>query len=122
MDSTQWQRTTSIYKLHNSLHRKFDLLSNMEPADDISPVHSCREAMRLVPFYTQIKLCKYVSLSIFGGPGSSSGKALGYGLGRPKFDPGCRKGGDFSSLHVQTGPGVNSTSYKMSTRGKDGRA
>ena len=36
--------------------------------------------------------------------------------GRPGFDPGCRKGGDFSSsLHVQTGPGVHSTSYKMST-------
>ena len=36
--------------------------------------------------------------------------------GRPGFDPGCRRGGDFSSLlRVQTGPGVHSTSYKMST-------
>ena len=31
-------------------------------------------------------------------------------------DPGCRRGGDFSSLlRVQTGPGVHSTSYKMSS-------
>ena len=38
--------------------------------------------------------------------------------GRPGFDPGCRRGGDFSSLlHVQTGPGVQSASYKMSTGG-----
>ena len=38
-------------------------------------------------------------------------------VGWPGFDPGCRRGGDFSSslLHVQTGPGVHSTSYKMST-------
>ena len=47
--------------------------------------------------------------------------------GRPGFDPGYRKGGDFSSLLcVQTGPGVNSASYKMSTGafpgGKGGRA
>ena len=36
--------------------------------------------------------------------------------GQPGFDPGCRSGGDFSSLlRVQTGPGVHSTSYKMST-------
>ena len=29
---------------------------------------------------------------------------------------GCRRGGDFSSLlRVQTGPGVHSTSYKVST-------
>ena len=36
--------------------------------------------------------------------------------GRPGFDPGCRRSGDFSSLLlVQTGPGVHSTSYKMST-------
>ena len=44
--------------------------------------------------------------------------------GRPGFDPGCWRGGDFTSLHVQTGPGVHSTSYKMSTgeflRGKGG--
>ena len=41
--------------------------------------------------------------------------------------PGCRRGGDFSSLlRVQTGPGVHSASYKMSTGdfpgGKGGRA
>ena len=36
--------------------------------------------------------------------------------GRPGFDPGCRRGGDFSSfLRVQTGPGVHSTSYKIRT-------
>ena len=35
---------------------------------------------------------------------------------RPGFDPGCRRDGDFSPLfRVQTGPGVYSTSYKMST-------
>ena len=34
------------------------------------------------------------------------------------LDPGCRRGGDFSSLlRVQTGPGVHSTSYEMSTGG-----
>ena len=43
------------------------------------------------------------------------------------FDPGCRRGGDFSSLLcVQTGPGVHSTSYKLNTGefpgGKGGRA
>ena len=38
--------------------------------------------------------------------------------GRPQFDPGCRRGGDFSSLlHVQTGPEVHSASYKMITGG-----
>ena len=38
--------------------------------------------------------------------------------GRPGFDPGCRRGGDFSSLlRVQTDPGVHSHSYKMSTEG-----
>ena len=42
------------------------------------------------------------------GPGGSSGKA-----GRPGFDPGCGRGGDFSSfLRIQTGPGVHLTSYK----------
>ena len=46
------------------------------------------------------------------GPGGSSGKALGYGLD----GLGVGGGGDFSSLlRVQTGPGVHSTSYKMST-------
>ena len=35
---------------------------------------------------------------------------------RPGFDPGCRSGGDFSSLlRVQTGPEVHSVSYKIST-------
>ena len=58
---------------------------------------------------------------------SQNGKAFGYGLGRPGFDPGCLRGGDSSSLlRVQTGPGVHSASYKMNTgdfpRGKDGRA
>ena len=43
-----------------------------------------------------------------GWTSSSSGKA--------RFDPGCWRGGDFSSLLcVQTGPGVHSASYKMST-------
>ena len=51
-----------------------------------------------------------------GGPGGSSGKALGYGLDDPGSIPDVGGGGDFSSLlHVQTDPGVHSTSYKMST-------
>ena len=45
-----------------------------------------------------------------------NGEALGYGLGRPWFEPGCRRDGDFSSLlRVQTGTGVHSASYKMIT-------
>ena len=35
---------------------------------------------------------------------------------RSEFDPGGRKGGEFSSLlRVQTGSGVHSASYNMST-------
>ena len=50
------------------------------------------------------------------GPGGASGKALRYGLDGPGSIPGVGGGGDFSSLfRVQTGPGVHSTSYKMST-------
>ena len=60
------------------------------------------------------------------GPGSSSGKAFGYGLDGPSSIPGVGGGGDFTSLRVQTGPGVHSTSYKMSAReflrGKGGQA
>ena len=53
------------------------------------------------------------------GPGGSSGKALSYGLDGPGSIPGVGGGGDFSSLlRVQTGPGVHSASYKMSTGGK----
>ena len=45
----------------------------------------------------------------------------------PGFEPGFRRGGDFSShLRVQTGRGVHSASYKISTGGllggKGGRA
>ena len=36
--------------------------------------------------------------------------------GRHRFDPGCRKGGDFHSvLRGKNGPGIHSASYKMST-------
>ena len=35
----------------------------------------------------------------------------------PGSIPGVGGGGDFSSLRVQTGPGVHLTSYKMSTGG-----
>ena len=39
-------------------------------------------------------------------------------VGLPGFDSGCRRGEDFSLLlRVQTGPGVRSASYKMSTEG-----
>ena len=52
------------------------------------------------------------------GPGSSSGKALGYGLDDPGSIPGTEGGGDFSSLlRVQTGPEIHSVSYKMSIGG-----
>ena len=45
------------------------------------------------------------------GPGSSSGKALGYGLDSPGSIPGVGGGRDFSSLlRIQTGPGVHSAS------------
>ena len=57
------------------------------------------------------------------GPGGSKRQGAGLRAGRPGFDPGCRRGGDFSSLfRVQTGPEVHSDSYKMSTGGKGGRA
>ena len=49
-------------------------------------------------------------------PGNSSGKVLDYGPGDPGSILDDEGGGDFSSLlHVQTGPGVHSTSYQMST-------
>ena len=45
-------------------------------------------------------------------------KALGYGLDGPGSITDVGGDGDFSSLlHVQTGPGVHSISYKMSTGG-----
>ena len=55
------------------------------------------------------------------------GQALDYGLVGPGSIPGIGGGEDFSSLlRVKTGPGVHSTSYKMSTecflRGKGGQA
>ena len=61
---------------------------------------------------------------------NKEGTAFGFvwlRAGRPGFDPGGRRGGNFTLLlRVQTGPGVYSTSYKMSTgeflRGKFGRA
>ena len=63
------------------------------------------------------------------GPGSSSGKALGYGLDGPVSIPGVGGGGDFSSLpRVPVGPGLHSalSPFKMNTvgfpRGKGGRA
>ena len=60
-------------------------------------------------------------------PSSSTDKALDYGLDGPGSIPGVGGGGDFSSLvRVQTGPEVQSASYKMSTggfpRGKGGQA
>ena len=56
-------------------------------------------------------------MCIYGGPGSSSGKALDYGLHGPGSMQGIGGGGgDFSSLlRDQTGSGVHSASYKMST-------
>ena len=55
-------------------------------------------------------------MGLIYGPGGSSGKALGYGLDGPGLIPGVGGGGDFTSLlRVQTGPGVHSISYKMSS-------
>ena len=57
-----------------------------------------------------------ISLSKFNLPRWRKRQGASLRAGRPGFDPGCRRGGDFSSLlRVQTGPGVHSTSYKMST-------
>ena len=59
-----------------------------------------------------------LSSTVICGPGSSSGKALGYGLDGPGSILGVGGGGDFYSLvRVQTGPAVHSASYKMSTGG-----
>ena len=53
--------------------------------------------------------------------GSSSGKGIWLRAGRPGFDPGCRKSGEFSSLlRVQNDPGVHYASSKMSTGGFPG--
>ena len=50
------------------------------------------------------------------GSGASSGKALGCGLDGSGSIPGVEGGGYFSShLLVQTGPGVHSTSYIMTS-------
>ena len=53
----------------------------------------------------------------------SSGKAMSWWS---RFDLGRQKSEDFSSLHVQAGPGAHSASFKMSTGdfpgGKDGQA
>ena len=69
--------------------------------------------------YVTISMCRLgvgKTINNVSGPGGSSGKALSCGLDGPGFDPGCRRGGDFSLLlRVQTGPGVHSPSYKMST-------
>ena len=49
------------------------------------------------------------------GLGSSSVKATTYL--KASFNPGRQMGGEFPSLvRIQTGPGVHSASYKMSTR------
>ena len=54
-------------------------------------------------------------LNSYFGPGSSSGKAFGYGLDGPCSILGV---GDLSSLFcVRTGSGVHSAFYKMSTGG-----
>ena len=67
--------------------------------------------------------CIHIVYGLYSiGPGSSSGKTLGQGRGRPGFDPGCRRGGNFSSLRVQIGPGVHSISSKMSSGSKGSRA
>ena len=84
-------------------------------------------------FYTMIQQIvsaqsgKSGGFIVLRGSGGSSGKALSYGLDGPGSIPGVGGGWDFSSLlRVQTGPGVHSASYKMSTVGfpgdKDGRA
>ena len=53
----------------------------------------------------------YIILKNTRTPGSSKrqGACLRAGpAGRPGFDPGCRRGGDFSTLlHIQIGPGVH---------------
>ena len=52
------------------------------------------------------------------GPGKLKWQGSRLQAGQPGFNPGCRRGGDFSPLlRIQTGPGVHSASYKMSTEG-----
>ena len=76
-----------------------------------------------IPPFLHTHLIRFVSFRFISSaplmmrwPGSSSGKALGYG--RDGLDPGCRRSGDVSSLlRVHTGPGVHSTFYKMNTGG-----
>ena len=47
---------------------------------------------------------------------AQASRLLAMGLDGPGSIPGVGGGGDFSSLlSVQTGPGVHSTSYKMSS-------
>ena len=59
-----------------------------------------------------MKISCFITTVYTKRPGDSSGKALGYGLD----GLGSIPSGDFSSLlRVQTGPGVHSSSYKMST-------
>ena len=77
----------------------------------------------LFPFQI-VCIDNFVILQIQCGPGSSSGKALGYGLDGLGSFPGVGGVEIFLLLCIQTGPDVHSASYKMSTGGggKGGRA
>ena len=77
----------------------------------ISELQECYHYLSNVLVFGKIAVLS----EILYGSGSSSGKKLGYGLHGPGSIPGVG-GAEFSSLlRVQTGPGVHSTSYKMST-------
>ena len=72
-------------------------------------IHSSRRRDRLYIFCCKLRVDVTITgdnTVLWGGQGSSSGKAFGYGLDGPGSIPGVGGGGDFSSLlRVQTGPG-----------------
>ena len=86
-------------------------------------LHECRRYPRFTPlrhlkfeFRKMQKLLLGICMKNVLGARWRKRQGASLWAGRPGFDPGCRRAGDFSSLlRVQTGPGVHSTSYKMST-------
>ena len=104
--------------------KKFEYKSKSDSQErtDFRPNSPHRKDMYIYMYPICIQIYKLYMIPDCG-PGSSIGKVLGYGLGWHRFNPGCRRGGDFSSLlHVQTGPGIHSASYKMSAGGLSPRA
>ena len=78
-----------------------------------------------LPSFTLIHVCRILTLllamflhnyTIHCDQVGKVARRLTMGFGRPGFDLGCRRGGDFSSLlRVQIGPRIHPVSYKLST-------